>query len=46
MTLDAAGWQKEIIRQIREQKGDYLVAVKGNQPRLEWAVQAAFGRAA
>jgi predicted transposase YbfD/YdcC len=46
VTLDAAGCQKEIVRQIREQKGDYLVAIKGNQPTLERAVHAAFERAA
>src|SRR5215207_65881 len=45
VTLDAAGCQKEIVKQIRTQGGDYLVAVKGNQPKLYDAVQAAFGRA-
>jgi predicted transposase YbfD/YdcC len=45
VTIDAAGCQKEIARQIREQKGDYLLAVKGNQPALQRAVHAAFDRA-
>lgn len=45
VTIDAAGCQTEIARQIRRQKGDYLLAVKGNQPALQQAVQAAFDRA-
>jgi len=45
VTLDAAGCQTEIVEQIRTQGGDYLVAVKGNQPDLQAAVHAAFDRA-
>jgi predicted transposase YbfD/YdcC len=45
VTIDAAGCQKGIAGQIREQGGDYLLAVKGNQPALHDAVLAAFGRA-
>jgi predicted transposase YbfD/YdcC len=45
VTIDAAGCQKATVRQIREQGGDYLVAVKGNQPALQRAVHAAFDRA-
>jgi hypothetical protein len=45
VTIDAAGCQKEIVKQIRQQGGDYLVAVKGNQPALQRAVHAAFERA-
>jgi predicted transposase YbfD/YdcC len=45
VTIDAAGCQTEIVAQIRVQKGDYLVAVKGNQPALQQAVHAAFDRA-
>jgi len=45
VTMDAAGCQKATVRQIREQGGDYLVAVKGNQPALRAAVHAAFERA-
>jgi predicted transposase YbfD/YdcC len=45
VTLDAAGCQVEIARQIRAGGGDYLLAVKGNQPGLHAAVQAVFERA-
>jgi predicted transposase YbfD/YdcC len=45
VTIDAAGCQKEVVRQVREQGGDYLVTVKGNQPALQRAVLAAFERA-
>ncbi len=45
VTLDAAGCQKAIASQIRHQGGDYLLAVKGNQPALHRAVRAAFDRA-
>jgi predicted transposase YbfD/YdcC len=45
VTIAAAGCQKATVRQIREQGGDYLVAVKGNQPALQRAAHAAFDRA-
>jgi predicted transposase YbfD/YdcC len=45
VTLDAAGCQVEIARQIRAQQGHYLLAVNGNQPALHKAVQAVFDRA-
>jgi len=45
VTIDAAGCQKEVVKQIRGQGGHYLVAVKGNQPSLHEAVQAVFDRA-
>ncbi len=45
VTMDAAGCQKATLKQVREQGGDYLVAVKGNQPALQKAVHAAFDRA-
>jgi predicted transposase YbfD/YdcC len=45
VTLDAAGCQVAIAGQIREADGDYLLAVKGNQPTLHEAVLAAFDRA-
>ncbi len=45
VTIDAAGCQKATVKQIRDQGGDYLVAVKGNQPALQRAVHAAFERA-
>lgn len=45
VTLDAAGCQKAVARQIREQGGDYLLAVKGNQPKLQAAVKQVFAEA-
>src|SRR5262249_17959711 len=45
VTIDAAGCQVGIARQVREQGGDYLLAVKGNQPGLHRAVEAAVDRA-
>jgi predicted transposase YbfD/YdcC len=45
VTIDAAGCQKEIAKQVRDEGGDYLLAVKGNQPTLHDAVQAVFDRA-
>lgn len=45
VTLDAAGCQVDIARQIRDQDGDYLLAVKGNQPELQEAVQGVFEKA-
>lgn len=35
VTIDAMGCQKEIAAQIREQKGHYVLALKGNQSGLE-----------
>lgn len=34
VTIDAMGTQKEIARQIISQKADYVLSVKGNQPRM------------
>jgi predicted transposase YbfD/YdcC len=34
VTIDAMGCQKEIARQIVKQEGDYVLAVKDNQPKL------------
>lgn len=45
VTIDAAGCQKDIAKHIRGEGGDYLLAVKGNQPSLHEAVQAVFDRA-
>jgi predicted transposase YbfD/YdcC len=42
ISIDAMGCQKEIVRLIRQMGGDYLVAVKGNQPKLHETLQAAF----
>ena len=40
VTIDAMGCQREIAGQILQQKGDYLLAVKDNQPTLFAAVKA------
>jgi predicted transposase YbfD/YdcC len=45
VTIDAAGCQAENARIIRAQGGHYLLAVKGNQPSLLAAVEAAFADA-
>ncbi len=45
VTIDAAGCQTENAEIIRDGGGHYLLAVKGNQPNLLKAVQAAFDRA-
>jgi predicted transposase YbfD/YdcC len=42
VTIDAAGCQKDIARAIVEQGGDYVLAVKENQPTLYAEVDAAF----
>ena len=34
ITIDAMGCQREIAKKIVQNDGDYLLAVKGNQPRL------------
>jgi predicted transposase YbfD/YdcC len=34
ITIDAMGCQKEIARQIVDGKGDFVIAVKDNQPKL------------
>jgi predicted transposase YbfD/YdcC len=45
VTLDALGCQREIVEQIMQQGGDYVIAVKGNQDKLQDAVYEAFGEA-
>jgi predicted transposase YbfD/YdcC len=42
VTIDAMGCQKSIARQITDQGGDYLLAVKGNQPTLLAAIETEF----
>ena len=42
VTIDAIGTQTEIADQIREQKGHYLLSVKGNQKELLDDIQCAF----
>jgi predicted transposase YbfD/YdcC len=43
VTIDAMGCQKEIAGLIREGKGDYVLAVKQNQPTLYEQVEEAIG---
>jgi predicted transposase YbfD/YdcC len=45
VTIDAMGCQKAIAKQIIEQDGDYLLALKGNQGNLSEAVEAIFDKA-
>ena len=42
ITIDAMGCQKEIARQIVAGGGDFVIAVKDNQPRLREAIAAHF----
>ena len=42
VTIDAMGCQKEIAKQIAEAGGDYVLAVKDNQPKLHAAIQEHF----
>jgi predicted transposase YbfD/YdcC len=44
VTIDALGCQKEIAAKIREGGGDYVLAVKDNQPRLLEDIQLLFER--
>jgi len=45
ITLDAMGTQREIVAQIREQGGDYILALKGNQGTLHQSVKTFFQEA-
>jgi predicted transposase YbfD/YdcC len=42
VTIDAMGCQKDIAAGIREAGADYLLQVKGNQPRLQEDIEAVF----
>ena len=42
ITIDAMGCQKDIVQQIVEGKGDCVLAVKDNQPKLKAAVESFF----
>lgn len=42
VTIDAMGCQRAIARQIVERQADYVLALKGNQPPLERAVEPFF----
>jgi len=46
VTTDAMGCQKEIAQSIVAGGGDYILAVKDNQPTLHAELQAAFAQAA
>jgi predicted transposase YbfD/YdcC len=43
VTIDAMGCQKEIAQKIVDAKGDYVLAVKDNQPKLHEAIKDLFG---
>ena len=45
VTLDAGLCQHEILQQIRDAGGEYVVCVKGNQPGLRDAIAGVFDRA-
>jgi predicted transposase YbfD/YdcC len=45
VTIDAIGCQKEIAQTIVDRGGDYVLAVKANQPAVHAALQAAFAQA-
>jgi predicted transposase YbfD/YdcC len=42
VTIDALGCQKETLRQVRQGRGDAILAVKDNQPKLHDAIAAFF----
>jgi predicted transposase YbfD/YdcC len=46
VTIDAMGCQKEIAAQIRQQKGHFVLGLKGNQPTLQADLQVLFDEAA
>lgn len=45
VTIDAMGCQKEIVKQIVEQGGDYVISLKGNQGTLQKEVELLFQHA-
>ena len=45
VTLDAMGCQRAIAKQVKEGAGEYVLAVKGNQPQLEREVRRYAGEA-
>ncbi len=45
VTIDAMGCQKAIAKQITDQGGDYLLALKGNQGKLAEEVETLFEKA-
>jgi len=46
VTIDAMGCQKEIAAQILQQKGHFVLGLKGNQPTLQADLQVLFDEAA
>jgi predicted transposase YbfD/YdcC len=42
ISIDAMGCQKDIVEKILKKKGDYLIAVKGNQKTLYEEIEQAF----
>ena len=44
ITIDAMGCQKEIARDIVKGNGDFVIAVKDNQPKLREAIEAHFAK--
>ncbi len=42
VTIDAMGCQKDIAKKIVDAKGDYVLAVKDNQPKLHEAIKDLF----
>jgi predicted transposase YbfD/YdcC len=45
VTLDAMGTQTEIAKQIIEEEGDYVLALKGNQGKLSQQIESWFEQA-
>ena len=45
VTIDAMGCQREIVKQIKEGGGDYVLTVKGNQIHLEKEIEEYFEEA-
>jgi len=45
VTIDAMGCQTKIAEEIVRQGGDYLLAVKDNQPTLAWDIELTFADA-
>ena len=45
VTIDAMGCQRDIARQIVEKRGDYLLAVKENQPTLHQKIKTLLDQA-
>ncbi|MFV0565816.1 MAG: ISAs1 family transposase [Flavobacteriaceae bacterium] len=43
VTIDAMGYQKEIAKKIIDQRADYILAVKENQPQLLENIKDVFG---